>query len=53
MCIRDRDGESADALVGGSFYHVMVQTVDILRMYICDVRGLDLKDIVYNHNNLE
>ena len=48
-----RDGESDDALVGGSFYHVMLQTVDMLRMYICDVRGLDLKDITYNHNNLE
>ena len=45
--------QDAPAGTGGSFYHVMVQTVDILRMYICDVRGLDLKDIVYNHNNLE
>lgn len=48
-----RDGETSDTLSGGTFYHVMLQTVDILRMYICDEKGLTLKDIVYNHNNLE
>ena len=48
-----RNGETEDTLSGGTFYHVMLQTVDILRMYICDEKGLTLKDIVYNHNNLE
>ena len=47
------DPEGAPELSGGSFYHVMVQTVDLIRTYICELRGLTFKDIAYNHNNLE
>ena len=45
--------EGTPELGGGSFYHVMVQVVDIIRMYICELRGLTMADISYNHNNLE
>ena len=38
---------------GGSFYHVMVQLVDLVRVYLCDVMGITNTDIIKNHNNLE
>lgn len=41
------------AASGGSFYHVMVQLVDLVRVYLCDVMGVTNADIVKNHNNLE
>ena len=45
--------EGTPELSGGSFYHCMLMTVDLIRMYICEIRGLTFKDIAYNHNNLE
>ncbi len=45
--------EGSPAVSGGSFYHVMVQTVDLIRAYVCEMLGLTDADIHYNHNNLE
>ena len=45
--------EGEPELSGGSFYHCMLMTVDLIRTYICEIRGLTSKDISYNHNNLE
>jgi 6-phospho-3-hexuloisomerase len=43
----------APAASGGSFYHVMVMTVDILRVYMAEALGVTNQDIHNNHNNLE
>lgn len=38
---------------GGSLYHVMVMTVDILRVYMAEALGVTNQNIHNNHNNLE
>ncbi len=38
---------------GGSFYHVLVMTVDCIQAYLMDALGLTGEDIHRNHNNLE
>ena len=45
--------QDAPAGTGGSFYHVMVQTVDMVRGYVCEMIGVTSADMHYNHNNLE
>ena len=45
--------EGAPAGTGGSFYHVLVQTVDMIRGYVCEMIGVTSADMHYNHNNLE
>lgn len=47
----EKEGEPE--VSGGSFYHCMMMCCDIIRTYICELRGLTMKDIGYNHNNLE
>ena len=44
---------TSPAGTGGSFYHVLVQTVDMIRGYVCEMIGVTSADMHYNHNNLE
>ncbi len=44
---------NAPAASGGSFYHVLVMTVDILQVYLAEALGVTNQDIHNNHNNLE
>lgn len=50
---RKKQPEDVPTMSGGSFYHVMVMTVDILRVYMAEKLGVTNADVHYNHNNLE
>ena len=45
--------EGTPAGMDGYFYHELVQTVDIIRGYVCEILGI-IKALMHDHhNNLE
>ena len=45
--------EGTPSGMDGYFYHVLVQTVDIIRGYVCEILGITKEQMHENHNNLE